>query len=189
MEGGPVKRAGASALGEWSTAMNDTRRGRRQLAERIAGEGLHRWGAAAVLLHQAVADRLGLGSTDQQCLDLLAQHGAMTGSQLASITGLTTGAITGVVARLERGGFLRRDPHPDDGRKQVLSPVPERAGRVHEALHSLHTEVAQLLEGYDARQLTAIAAFLESSSELAFRHALRLRADGIVPAARGGEEH
>ncbi len=109
--------------------MTSGRPTRRRLVEQIAGEGLYRWGAAAVLLHQAVADRLGLGSTDRQCLDLLAQHGAMTGSELAAITGLTTGAITGVVARLERAGFLRRERDPSDGRKQVLSAIPERAAR------------------------------------------------------------
>jgi DNA-binding MarR family transcriptional regulator len=50
----------------------------------------------------------------------------MTGSQLAAVTGLTTGAVTGVVARLERGGYVRRQPDPDDRRKQILSVVPER---------------------------------------------------------------
>ena len=50
----------------------------------------------------------------------------MTGSDLAAITGLTTGAITGVVARLERAGYLRREPDPHDQRKQILSPVRER---------------------------------------------------------------
>src|SRR5919106_2162865 len=99
---------------------------RQELAEEIVGRLVRRNSPAAVLLHHAVAERLGLGPTDHKCLDLLRERGAMTGSALAAITGLTSGAISGVVARLERAGYLRRDPDPHDRRKQVLSPVPER---------------------------------------------------------------
>ncbi len=165
--------------------MGRTRAKRDQLVRDIAGPGLHRLGVAAVLLHHALADRLGLGGTDQQCLDLLVEHGAMTGSELAALTGLTTGAITGVVARLERAGFVRRAPDPGDGRKLVHSPVLERMGEVHGALQAMHAEMADLLADCDAHQLEAIAAFLAGSSELALRHALRLRAEAAAPGGRG----
>ena len=82
-----------------------------------------------VLFHQAVAKRLGLGPTDHKCLDVLRDRGAMTGSELAVITGLTTGATTGVVARLERAGYLPREPDQHDGRKQILHLALERASR------------------------------------------------------------
>ena len=78
-----------------------------------------------MLFHHAVAERLGLGPADHKCLDLLVERGSMTSSQLAAITGLTTGAITGVVNRLEAAGYVQRQPDPDDRRKQVLTPVPE----------------------------------------------------------------
>src|SRR5262245_77660 len=106
---------------------------RHQLAEEIVGQLVRRHSTAAVLFHHAVAERLGLGPTDHKCLDLLRERGAMTGSELAAITGLTTGAITGVVARLERAGYLRRKPDPHDGRKQILSPAPERMRDIHDA--------------------------------------------------------
>ncbi len=61
--------------------------------------------------------RLGLGPSDHKCLDLVRERGPMTAARLAALTGLTTGAITGVVARLERGGLVARRPDPDDGRK------------------------------------------------------------------------
>src|SRR5829696_9202870 len=98
-----------------------------ELIEQIVGRLARRFSTAAVLLHHAVAERLGLGPTDHKCLDVLRERGAMTGSALAAITGLTSGAITGVVARLERAGYLRREPDPHDRRKQVLRPAPERA--------------------------------------------------------------
>lgn len=159
---------------------------RESMIQAIAGPGLHRLGVAAVLLHHALAGRLGLGARDQQCLDLLVEHGAMTGSELAGLTGLTTGAVTGVVARLEREGFIRRTADPSDGRKQTLSPVVERMGEVHGALQAMHASMAELLEGCDVRQLEAIGRFLEGSSELALRHALRLRAEVVAPGGRGG---
>ena len=106
--------------------MPASRHRRRDLTEQIVGGLARRHSTAAVLFHHAVAERLGLGPTDHKCLDLLRERGAMTGSELAAITGLTTGAITGVVARLERGGYLRREPDPHDRRKQILRPVPER---------------------------------------------------------------
>jgi len=81
--------------------MGATRKSKQDLAEEIVGRLARRHSTAVVLFHHAVAERLGLGPTDHKCLDLLRERGATTGSELASITGLTTGAITGVVARLE----------------------------------------------------------------------------------------
>jgi DNA-binding MarR family transcriptional regulator len=80
-----------------------------KIVEEIVGRRMRRFSTAAVLLHHAVAERLDLGPTDHKCLDVLREHGVMTGSALAAITGLTSGAITGVVARLERAGYLRRE--------------------------------------------------------------------------------
>src|SRR5437763_8916157 len=94
--------------------------GKHILAEVIVGRLVRRHSTAVVLFHHAVAECLGLGPTDHKCLDLLLDRGAMSGSDLAAITGLTTGAITGVVARLEQAGYVRREPDPDDGRKQIL---------------------------------------------------------------------
>src|SRR5438445_9663072 len=97
-----------------------TRKNRHEMAGEIVGRLIRRRSTATVLFHHAVADRLGLGPTDHKCLDLLREHGALTGSGLAAITGLTSGAITGVVARLERAGFLRRESDSNDGRRQIL---------------------------------------------------------------------
>ena len=101
-----------------------------------------RYTTAAVLLHHALAEGLGLGPTDHKCLDLIRERGPMTGSELAGVTGLTTGAITGVVARLEAAGFLHRTPDPADGRKQILSPDEGRAAEIHVVLEPLRRDMA-----------------------------------------------
>src|SRR3989475_12634733 len=106
--------------------MGAARESQRKLADEIVGRLARRHSTAVVLFHHAVAERLGLGPTDHKCLDLLRERGAMAGSDLCAITGRTRGAITGVVARLERPGYLRREPDPHDGRKQVLRLSLER---------------------------------------------------------------
>jgi len=74
--------------------MKAARKSKDELAGEIVGRLARRHSTAVVLFHHAVAERLGLGPTDHKCLDLLRERGAITGSELAAITGLTTGAIT-----------------------------------------------------------------------------------------------
>src|SRR5258708_2759629 len=82
--------------------------------------------AATIMFHQAIADQLGLHPTDHKCADLLILKGPMTAGELAELTGLTTGAITGVVDRLAEAGFVRREDDPGDRRRVILRAVPER---------------------------------------------------------------
>jgi DNA-binding MarR family transcriptional regulator len=152
----------------------------RELAEEIGGRLARRHSTAAVLFHHAVAERLGLGPTDHKCLDLLRERGAMTGSALAAITGLTSGAITGVVARLERAGYLRREPDPHDRRQQILSPALERMRDIQDVFDPIRKDVTALLEEFDPHQLTAIAEFLARSTDLAYRHVALLRAQTLM---------
>src|ERR1700736_6089687 len=158
---------------------------RAELAEEIVGQLVRRHSIAIVLFHQAVAERLGLGPTDHKCLDLLRERGAMTGSNLAAITDLTSGAITGVVARLERAGYLRREPDPHDRSKQILRPASQRGRSIQDALHPIRKAVAALLADFDVHQLTAIAAFLTGTTDCAYQHVALLRAQ-TLQATPGG---
>src|SRR5260370_32475642 len=135
------------------------RNSQHKLADEIVGCLARRHSTAVVLFHPAVAERLGLGPTDHKCLDLLRERGPMAGSELAAITGLTSGAITGVVARLERAGYLRREPDAHDGRKQILHLALERA-HIQDIVNPLREGVAVMLENFDTHQLTAIADFM-----------------------------
>jgi DNA-binding MarR family transcriptional regulator len=139
-----------------------------------------------VLFHHAVAESLGLGPTDHKCLDLLRERGTMTGSELAQITGLTSGAITGVVARLERAGYLRREPDPHDRRQQILHPALERVRSIHAVFEPIRKDVAELLKGFDTHQLSAIAEYLAGSTDLVYRHVALLRAQTQQVAGRTG---
>jgi DNA-binding MarR family transcriptional regulator len=146
----------------------------------ITGRLMRRHTTAAVLFHHAIAERLDLGPTDLKCLDVLRERGRLTGSQLAAITGLTSGAITGIVARLEDAGYLQREPDPADGRKQILSAALDRVSGVHAVFTSMHAELAAELRDLDTRQLAAIAEFLERSTELIHRQIGHLRSQRLA---------
>jgi len=159
--------------------MGAVRESKHKLADEIVGGLARRHSTAVVLFHHAVAERLGLGPTDHKCLDLLRERGAMAGSDLGAITGLTSGAITGVVARLERSGYLRREPDPHDGRKQILH-LASKLAHIQDVIGPLRKDVAALLENFDTHQLTAIADFLTRTTDLIYRHAAVLRAESDV---------
>ena len=147
--------------------------------EEIVGR-LRRFGTAAVLLHHAVAERLALGPTDLTCLDLLRERGPLIGRDLAAATGLTSGAVTGVVARLERAGWLRREPDPHDHRAQRLSAEPARARDLEAALGPVRVDATTLLHGFDDAQLAAVAEFLARAADLTYRRAATLRAQAAL---------
>jgi DNA-binding MarR family transcriptional regulator len=157
------------------------------LAEEIVGRLVRRHSLATVLFHHAVAERLGLGPWDHKCLDLLRERGTLTGSDLVAITDLTSGAITGVVARLERAGFVRREPDPHDRRQQILYPVVERMRDIHQVFDPIRKDVTALLESFDTHQLTAIAEFLARSTDVAYRHVALLRAQTPDAPGRAAE--
>ena len=167
--------------------MGAARKSKQVLAGEIVGRLARRHSTAVVLFHHAVAERLGLGPTDHKCLDLLRERGPMAGSDLGAITGLTSGAITGVVARLERAGYLRREPDPHDGRKQILRLALKRA-HIQEVIDPLRKDVAVLLENFDSHQLKGIAEFLDRTTDLIYSHAALLRAQVLSAAPSVAEE-
>lgn len=156
-----------------------------ELAAQIVGGLARRHGTATVLFHHAVAERLGLGPSDHKCLDLVRERGAMTASELASLTGLTTGAITGVVGRLLGAGFLAREPDPHDGRKQILTVTDEAYRRIGEVFEGLAAEtVGALVDGFDEEQLATIAEFLRRATDLTLRRTAQLRGQSLVDGTR-----
>jgi DNA-binding MarR family transcriptional regulator len=76
-----------------------------------------------IMFHQSVADVLGLHITDHKCLDLIYRFGAMPAGRLAELTGLTTGAVTGIIDRLEEAGYVRRTNDPEDRRRTIVEPT------------------------------------------------------------------
>jgi len=91
---------------------------------RLEGEfllAMRRAGSIMQLLGQMSAERIGINVTDLNCLNIVALTGPMTAGDLAKQTGLTTASITGVLDRLEEGGFVRRERDPHDRRRVIVN--------------------------------------------------------------------
>ena len=85
---------------------------------------VRRNGSIIQLLGQVSAERIGINATDLNCLNIVALTGPMTAGELARQTGLTTASITGVLDRLEEGGFVRRERDPKDRRRVIVNLNP-----------------------------------------------------------------
>jgi DNA-binding MarR family transcriptional regulator len=132
-------------------------------AERLRadiGLSLVRFIASAVLHNHVVTGRLGLGASDAQFMNLLNLHGPLSPGRLAELSGLTTGTVTGVIDRLERSGYVRRDRDPSDRRKVVVTPVPEALAAMAEHYRGHGEHVDALLRRRSPDQLRVIAEFL-----------------------------
>lgn len=130
---------------------------------------------SAIMLHQAVADRLGLHPTDHKCADLLCMNGPLTAGELAERTGLTTGAITGVIDRLEAAGYVRRGADPADRRRVVVQVIPKSLRQVGRLFEPLAAAMTQLCAQYTDRELATILDFMNRSREVTHREMLKLR--------------
>jgi DNA-binding MarR family transcriptional regulator len=140
----------------------------------VAGRSL---GNSSSMLLAACADRLGLHSTDWGCVLLLneALPAPLTAGQLAELTGLTTGAVTGVLDRLEGAGFVSRARDPGDRRRVVVHLVPESMARVGPMFEGLISDLRALHGDYSDEELSVFADILTRSSEIMRTHARRIR--------------
>jgi DNA-binding MarR family transcriptional regulator len=118
--------------------------------------------ASAILFNHQVAQRLRLGASDGQFMHLLQVHGPLTPGQLAELSGLTTGTVTGVIDRLEGAGFVRRERDSSDRRKVLVKLDEQHLGQQMAPLYAGQAEIlAKVAGSFDAEQRDAIADFLE----------------------------
>ena len=123
------------------------------------------------------AERLGVNRTDLHCLNTIENSGGLTAGELAEEVGLTTGAVTGVVDRLERVGFARRVPDPDDRRRVKVEVTPKFYSRAERIWGPLRADWEAALSGrFTAEQLERITEFLRATNEVGRKHLDRLRA-------------
>jgi DNA-binding MarR family transcriptional regulator len=126
---------------------------------------------------QAVADALGLNRTDMRCLDVIQRAGRLGAGALAEATGLTSGAMTTALDRLERSGYARRVPDPGD-RRRVLVELTDRAAEIADRFYSGHQgEARRLYEQYTEADIELLLAFVRQGREFNERQAALLEAE------------
>ena len=130
-----------------------------------------------VLYTSAVADHLGVNLTDLSCAGILSAEGPMTAGRLAELTGLTTGAITGVIDRLERAGYARREKDPSDRRRVIVQLDLEKARtELAPAFAPMLQVVLRKMSSYSDEQVALVMEVISWSTDVLREETARLRA-------------
>ena len=162
------------------SAPDDTRSptGRRaELLEQLAMAG-RASSVATVMFHTAVAAKQGLSASEEKALDLLERLGPLTAGELARHSGLAPASVTGLVTRLERKGFARRVPNPDDRRSVLIEVDAERLyARVAPLFGDWVRSLQELYAGYTDEQLEVILHFLTEAARRQQEATTRLTGD------------
>jgi DNA-binding MarR family transcriptional regulator len=131
--------------------------------------------------HDAVAAYLGLNRTDIRCLDILDLNGRQTAGSLATAMGMSTGAVTAMLDRLERSGYVRRLRDPDDRRRVLVEPAELAAERGREIYGPFAEQTGPMFSRFTDAELTLIRDFLRLGSSF-----YEVQIDRIERLARRG---
>ena len=126
-------------------------------------------------LDQAASELLGINRTDARCIDIVLLRGRTTAGELAVAAGLSPGAATTAIDRLERVGYVRRVGDPDDRRRVFVEPTERIVELAEEVYGPLRDGGAVLMQGFSERQLTAITKFFEGAADLQLNRANAVR--------------
>jgi DNA-binding MarR family transcriptional regulator len=137
-----------------------------------------------VRFYDAVADQLGLHVTDLACLGTLRDRRRATAGELATELGLSSGAVTRVIDRLHRGGFVRRLPDPRDGRRVIVELIPEAEGSVVGLFAGQAAQITESAADLTDAQLRFLLGYVRERTEVARGEADRLRRIGKPHATR-----
>ncbi|GAA4208360.1 MarR family transcriptional regulator [Actinocatenispora rupis] len=148
--------------------------GRRKQLYAELNDAMRESASRAVLMHQTIADRFGLNSTDLKTLDLARDEQVLTAGRLATLTGMSTSAITAVLDRLERRGLVERRRDPADRRKVVIVATGTHVERAQRIFAGLGAEVERVLDEYDEDRLAAFVSIIRRLNEVSREYTERL---------------
>lgn len=114
----------------------------------------------SIQMHEAVGRKAGLTGTDHKYLGFLIEKGQMTAGELATLTGLTTGAVTGLIDRFEKKKLVRRRLSADDRRKVIIEPLTKNIMALLEPLYrDFRAGTEQLIASFPAKERKVIAQY------------------------------
>ena len=138
-------------------------------------EAIRKVGAQAVLISDLVATRVGINSTDLECLDLLQLNGPITAGQMSARSGLTTGATTAMIDRLERAGYVRRRRDSGDRRVVVVEVLEHCGSHIAPLYQPIQKDLEKLHARYSNRELEIVVRYLTEALEAGARFAAWLQ--------------
>jgi DNA-binding MarR family transcriptional regulator len=137
-----------------------------RLVEQV-GWHVRRMGAQSVITSEVVAKRFGLHTTDLECLDLIFLRKDPTAGELAKATGLTSGAVTALIDRLEAMGYVERVADPGDRRRVHVRIKPQAIKSIEAVYAPMQQKMFSLWSTFSERDLRVIADFIVRSTDLA----------------------
>lgn len=127
-------------------------------------------------MDEAAVEAMGINRTDGRCLDILdIRNAPMTAGELATAAGLSPGAVTTVIDRLERAGYARRVTDPADRRRVMIELTPLTRQRTEELYTPLGVAGAEALKGYTDAELALMRDFLVAGAKIQNDQAARVR--------------
>lgn len=159
-----------------SNVPRDAARERRRLTNSVK-DGLRGMRTELGLLNRRISGRLELKDGDLECLELLARLGPVGPSALAKHAGLHPATMTGILDRLEKGGWLTRERDPDDRRSVVLHPRRDQAGKVYALYSGMNSALDDICATYTEAELQTIADFIIKTAEAGHRETNTFDAD------------
>ncbi|MFD9430622.1 MarR family winged helix-turn-helix transcriptional regulator [Streptomyces sp. NPDC060002] len=134
--------------------------------------------AASMIGQQEMAQRLGLNVTDLTCFAYVIQAGEnlLTAGDLATRVHVTTGAVTGILNRLERAGYVTRRPDPEDRRRVRVAAIPSAVARAHALYEPYYARLNALFADYSPQEAAVLTDWFTRATTLAntYREELRL---------------
>lgn len=139
------------------------------------------YGVHLRLFQNAVNEWAGLNATDMECLRLLFFKGTATPSELAKRTGLTSGATTAMLDRLEKAGLIERRSNPDDRRGTLITPTKSAAENVASWFESARNAQDELISSYSEGELEIISDVFERFANLWEKEREKVKKDQKAP--------
>jgi DNA-binding MarR family transcriptional regulator len=138
---------------------------RNALIVRVGMELGRELSTTSIFFHQAIATRLGINVTDTRCFELMSRYaqGPLTAGDIARHAGLTTGAVTGILDRLEKAGLVERFRDASDRRKVFVRPCLDALQRVARLYQGLAAASLKHASSYSTKELELVQDFLEGS--------------------------
>jgi len=122
---------------------------------------------ASIQMHEAIARKAGLSGTDHKYLGFLLEKGQMTAGELSTLTGLTTGAVTGLIDRFEKKKLVKRRFAEDDRRKVIIEPNTKNIMALLQPLYKdSRSRTEQLIASFSSKELKVIEAFFLGTIEI-----------------------